>query len=83
MISYKEHWAFKRVKEMGYKTKVTKSKVQILFEDGGIYANFKLVKDDNIYSIYCNDDMINDELDFYSNYDEAVSSCFYYFITRF
>lgn len=84
-MSYKEHWAYKKVKECGYKTKITKTKVQILFQDGEIFADFKLVKDDeeDMYFIYCNGEMINDELDAYRTYDDAVGSCFYYFVTRF
>ncbi len=80
--TYKEHWAYKEVSK-NYKTKVTKDSVTIYFEDGDIYASFKLVKDEDMYFIYCDGEMINDELDFYETYDEAVGSCFYYFHTRF
>lgn len=80
--SYKEHWAYKEVTK-NWKTKVTKDSVKIFFEDGDIYANFKLVKDCDMYFIYCGEEMINDEVDFYDTYDEAVASCFYYFTTRF
>ena len=72
-----------RVKELGYKTKVTKTSVTILFDDGDIYATFKLVKSDNMYFIYNDGNIINDELDFYDTYEEAIESCFYYFLTRY
>ena len=84
---YKEHWAYKRIKELGYITKVSDSQVQIFFDDGELYADFRLKKDEDIdkdmYFIFLENHMINDEIDFYHSYDEAVESCFYYFLTRF
>lgn len=87
---YKESWQYKRVKELGYKVKITKTNVTIYFDDGDIYASFKLVKDIenekkyNIgYFIFLNNELINDEVDFYNTYDEAITSCLYYFLTRF
>lgn len=80
---YKEHWAYKRIKELGYITKVSDSQVQIFFDDGELYADFRLKKDEGIYFIFLDDELINDEIDFYHSYNEAVESCFYYFLTRF
>ncbi len=83
-MAYREYWAYKRVEELGYKIRVAKTKVTILFPDGDVYGEFNLKKDDgNEYLIYLDGELINDELEFYGTYDEAVSSCFYYFITRF
>ena len=80
--TYKDYWAYKEVAK-NWKSKVTKTRVTIFFEDGDIYADFKLKKCDNFYLIYCDGQLINDEVDFYDTYDEAVKSCFYYFHTRF
>lgn len=82
--SYKDYWAYKKVSER-YKSKVTKTKVVIYFEDGDVYAEFTLKydKEASFYFIYNDGELINDELDFYETYDDAVKSCFYYFNTRF
>ena len=80
--SYKDYWCYKEVSK-NYKTEVSDDRVAILFDDNDIYAEFKLVASDDMYFIYLDDEMINDEIDFYDTYDEAVMSCFYYFHTRF
>jgi hypothetical protein len=84
--SYKDYWAYKEVSK-NWESKVTKTKVVIYFDKAAndIYGEFKLVydKDGDFYFIYCNGELINDELDFYETYDDAVKSCFYYFNTRF
>ena len=74
-----------RVKELGYKVKVTKTIVEIRFDDGDLYTSFKLVKDkdDNIYYIYNEGELINEQIDFYNTYENSIESCFYYFLTRF
>lgn len=80
--SYKDYWAYKEVTK-NWKSKVTKTRVTIFFEDGDIYADFKLEKGDGFYFIWLHGELINEEVDFYDTYDDAVKSCFYYFNTRF
>lgn len=80
--SYKDYWAYKEVSQ-NYKTKITKTRVTIYFEDGDVYADFKLKPCDDFFLIYNDGELINDEIDFYDTWDEAVKSCFYYFYTRF
>lgn len=87
-MSYKEYWATKEIKKLGYKTKVLKKSVTIYFPDGDVYAHFEFkFEKDFGYFIYLVEgdtrECINDSIDFYRTYDEAVESCFYYFITRF
>lgn len=86
MGNYKEYWAYKEVSK-NWESKVTKTEVVIYFDKkkNDIYAQFKLQhdKEDDLYYIWCDGELINDELEFYTTYDEAVSSCFYYFHTRF
>jgi hypothetical protein len=84
--SYKEYWAYKEVSK-NWESKVTETEVTIYFDKkkNDIYGQFTLEYDDEagFYFIYCDGELINDELDFYETYDEAVKSCFYYFNTRF
>jgi hypothetical protein len=91
--SYKESWVYREVTK-NYKVEVSGNSVKVLWDDGDVYAEFRVEKDDepdksfNLgYFIYlvegdC-DTLINDEVDFYGTYDEAVTSCLYYFHTRF
>lgn len=84
--SYKDYWAYKEVTK-NWESKVTKTKVVIYFDkkNNEVYADFTLKydKEAGFYLIYNGDELINDELDFYETYDDAVKSCFYYFNTRF
>lgn len=84
--SYKNSWQYKEVNQLGYKTKITKNRVTVYFDDGDVYADFKIgefEEDVHMYPIYLDGELINDEVDFDSTYDEAVVACLNYFLTRF
>lgn len=86
---YTEYWAYQKVKEYGYKTKVDKTSVTIFFPDGDIYTKFTLKKvpadefGDEFYLVYDHGYNITEELDYTDTWNEAVCGCFYYFITRY
>lgn len=84
--TYKEYWAYKEVSK-NWKSKVTETQVTIYFDEKmtEVYGQFKLDydKDADIYFIWLDGELLNDELDFYDTWDDAVKSCFYYFHTRF
>lgn len=84
-MKYNEYWAYEDILRYGYSVEVEPDRVTIRFEDGDVYADFRLKKDveENYYWITVNDRIINEEVDFCETYDEAVCSCFYYFVTRF
>lgn len=85
-VSYKEYWAYKEVLK-NWESEVTDTQVTIYFDKSknDIYAQFKLEYDEDaeIYFIWHEGELLNDKMDFYDTYDEAVQSCFYYFHTRF
>lgn len=84
--AYKDYWAYKEVSK-NWESKVTENSVTIYFDKkkNDIYGHFtfEYYEDGGFYLIYCDGELINDELDFYETWEDAVKSCFYYFNTRF
>lgn len=88
----KNYWATRKILECGYKLNIKQNKtnatVMILFPDGEVYTQFKIVRDnlddDIFYSIYDEwGDNITDTFDYTDSMDDCIKSCIYAFMTRY
>ena len=85
---WRNSWQYRKVKDLGYDVEVSDREVIIRFDDGDIYADFKLIPPDpdDEYGIWLVKDKgvyIQEEFDFTHTYDEVVTGCLYYFLTRY
>ena len=87
---WQDSWQYKRIIELGYIVDVTDDSVTIKFDDGDVYANFKLIPPDNPSDPYDEwmakdsyGDIVSTSFDYTDSYDEIVTGCLYYFLTRY
>ena len=86
--SWKDSWQYQKIKDLGYGVEVSDREVIIRFDDGDVYARFKLIPPDpdDMYDIWLVKDggeYIQDDFDFAHTYDEIVTGCLNYFLTRY
>lgn len=90
MSDYHHFWAYTQVIDNGYKVKVNvgqkQSTVKIMFDDGDIYASFKIVGEkiepndnDYFYMVYADNENITAKLDYTQTMQECICGCFAYF----
>ena len=87
---WQDSWQYERIKELGYPVEVTDDSVTIKFDDGDVYASFKLIPPDDPSDPYDEwmakdsyGDMVSMSFDYTDSYDEIVTGCLNYFLTRY